>query len=70
MVRSADMIPQLEATVSLLTKLHRTFTTQLEAMQRYRGKGPQQVRVEHVHVHEGGQAIVGTVQQGGGEPSK
>jgi hypothetical protein len=34
---------------------------QVEALQRYRGKGQQKVTVEHVHVHAGGQAIVGAV---------
>jgi hypothetical protein len=29
---------------------------------RHRGKGQQKVTVEHVHVHSGGQAIVGTVE--------
>jgi hypothetical protein len=51
-------------------KLSRTFATLLEALNRHRGKGQQKVVVEHVHVHEGGQAIVGTVsapaQEGGG----
>ena len=37
----------------------------LEALNRHRGKGQQKVTVEHVHVHSGGQAIVGTVQGGG-----
>jgi len=36
---------------------------------RYRTGGEQKVTVEHVHVHEGGQAIVGSVT-GGGEVSK
>ena len=40
---------------------------QLEALQRYRGKGQQKVTVEHVNVNAGGQAIVGTVQSA---PSK
>jgi hypothetical protein len=40
----------------------------LEALNRHSGKGQQQVWVEHVHVHQGGQAIVGAVQ--GGYPSK
>jgi hypothetical protein len=39
---------------------------QMEALQRYRGKGEQKMVVEHVHVHQGGQAIVGSVHQGGG----
>ncbi|MDD3182401.1 MAG: hypothetical protein PHD48_06330 [Alphaproteobacteria bacterium] len=46
-------------------KLLRTYTMQMEALQRYRGKG-QKMTVEHVHVYAGGQAIVGTVEQGGG----
>jgi hypothetical protein len=46
-------------------KLLRTFAAQTEALQRYRGKGQQKVTVEHVHVHTGGQAIVGSVSQSG-----
>jgi hypothetical protein len=49
-------------------KLSRTYTTLLEALNRHRGKGQQKVTVEHVHVHEGGQAIVGNVEGGGGAP--
>ena len=33
-------------------------------LNRHRGKGQQKVTVEHVHVHEGGQAIVGEVHAG------
>jgi hypothetical protein len=43
----------------------RTFIELLSALDRKRGKGGQQVvRVEHVHVHQGGQAIVGNVRAG------
>lgn len=44
-------------------RLMRLFATQVDTLQRYRGKGPseQKVTVEHVHVHDGGQAIVGSV---------
>ena len=42
-------------------KLSRTYTTLLEALNRHRGKGQQKVTVEHVHVHAGGQAVVGMV---------
>jgi hypothetical protein len=38
----------------------------LEALNRHRGKGQQKVTVEHVHVHAGGQAVVGTVEAPGG----
>lgn len=44
------------------TRLMRLFTDQLEAMQKLKGKkGHHKMTVEHVHVHDGGQAIVGTV---------
>jgi hypothetical protein len=38
----------------------------LDALNRHRGKGAQKVTVEHVHVHEGGQAIVGNIESRGG----
>lgn len=50
----------------LAVKLMRTYTAQMEALNRHRGKGQQKVTVEHVHVHEGGQAIVGAVNGPGG----
>ena len=46
---------------NLAVKLLRTYTMQIEALQRHRGKGEQKMTVEHVHVHAGGQAIVGEV---------
>ena len=52
-------------------KLSRTWATLLDALNKHRGKGQQKVTVEHVHVHAGGQAVVGTVETpGGGVPSK
>lgn len=50
------------------SKLSRTYAMMMEALSRYRGKGQQKMTVEHVHVYEGGQAIVGNVThpQGGG----
>jgi hypothetical protein len=51
-----------DANVLRATRLMRLFTEQLEAMSRLKGKiGHQKVIVEHVHVHPGGQAIVGAV---------
>jgi hypothetical protein len=47
-------------------KLSRTYATLLEALNRHRGKGQQKVTVEHVHVHSGGQAVVGVVEPPGG----
>jgi hypothetical protein len=43
------------------------FTKQMEALKRYRGKAQQKVTVEHVNVNQGGQAIVGNVNNQGGE---
>lgn len=36
--------------VNRVSKLLRLFTMQMEALNRYRGKGQQKVTVEHVHV--------------------
>ena len=47
-------------------KLVRSFAALTDALNRHRGKGQQVVRVEHVTVQAGGQAIVGAVTQGGG----
>ncbi len=51
--------------------LTRTFTTQVEALKRYRTGGEQRVTVQHVNVNEGGQAIVGNLSSPrGGVPQK
>ena len=50
-------------------KLSRVYADLMLALDKHRGKGQQRVTVEHVHVYEGGQAIVGTVQAGGGVPA-
>lgn len=57
--------------LSQANKLSRTFALLLDALNRHRGKGQQKVTVEHVHVHAGGQAIVGAVAPpGGGDATK
>ena len=58
-----------QSNLSHAGKLSRTYVQLLEALNRHRGKGTQQkVTVEHVHVHAGGQAVVGAVEAlpGGG----
>ena len=50
---------------SLAAKLTKANAAQVEALNKYRGKGQQRVIVEHVHVYQGGQAIVGNVTPGG-----
>jgi len=53
------------------TKLSRASAALVDTLNRHRGKGQQKVTVEHVHVHSGGQAIVGTVERSNpGQPAK
>lgn len=47
----------------------RAFGDMVDALARYRGKGPQVVRVERVIVNEGGQAVVGNVAAGTALPA-
>ena len=65
-----DNIPQQDSASNMLNKLARTFATQIEALKKYRSTGEQSIRVQHVTVNDGGQAIVGTVQTGGGGTSR
>ncbi|WP_170448984.1 hypothetical protein [Ruegeria arenilitoris] len=58
-------LPQQDSAERALNKLARTFTSQVETLKRYRSKADQTVRVERVEVNEGGQAIVGNVQNRG-----
>ena len=60
-----ETIPQQDSAERALNKLARTFALQLQALQKYRSGGKQQVVVKHVHVNDGGQAIVGNVETGG-----
>jgi hypothetical protein len=56
-----DNIPQQDSAQTAFNKLARTFAAQVEALKRYRSGGEQKMTVQHVHVAEGGQAIVGSV---------
>ncbi|WP_171070029.1 hypothetical protein [Methylobacterium terricola] len=58
---TTDNPARMEAAGTLATKMLRTYTTQIEALAKLRRGGAQTVRVEHVHVYQGGQAIVGNV---------
>lgn len=55
----------IDVNVTRATKLLRTVTAQADVLARLRGKGgsEQRVTVQHVHVSEGGQAIVGNVSK-------
>lgn len=71
MIRRAMLNEQLAegvtANINRAVKLSRTFTAQIEALQKYRSKGQQTIKVQHVQVNEGGKAIVGNVKTGGGD---
>jgi hypothetical protein len=65
----ATTLPQQESAERAFIKLTRTFADQMEALKNYRSKGEQKMTVQHVHVADGGQAIVGNVNasaEGGG----
>ena len=48
---------------SAAARLMKTFAMQVEVFRRLRHGGQQYVRVEHVHVNDGGQAVIGNVQK-------
>lgn len=68
LMAGAESLQQLEVHERVLNKLARTYATQMEALRKHRNGGKQTVTVQHVNVEEGGQAIVGDVSHGGGEP--
>jgi hypothetical protein len=60
---------------SAAARLLRAYTSQVEVLRRLRHGGRQYVRVEHVHVNAGGQAVIGNVVVGsdgrnGAEPER
>jgi hypothetical protein len=57
------------ALASAAGRLLRAYSGQVETLRRLRHGGDQYVRVEHVHISEGGQAVIGNVQsqEGTGE---
>jgi hypothetical protein len=65
LMRSND-IPQQDSNGNIAIKFLRTNSSLIDQLQRYRGKGQQDVKVEHVHVNEGAQAIVGNINSHGG----
>jgi hypothetical protein len=66
--RRVEEIRQFDSAGNMAVKLLRTYVMQAEALAKLRRGGEQTVRVEHVHVYPGGQAVVGnvTTQPGGG----
>ena len=57
----------VESNVNTAIKLFRTYTAQIEALNRHRGTISHPLVVGSVNVNDGGQAIVGSVQRSGSE---
>ena len=49
---------------SIAARLLKAYAMQMEVLRRLRTGGQQFVRVEHVHVSDGGQAVIGNVKRG------
>lgn len=64
--KKAELMHAAEFTSNFACKLLRAFAAQTEALGKLRRGGEQVVKVEHVHVHAGGQAVVGAVTGVGG----
>ena len=47
---------------SAAARLMRAYAMQIEVLRRLRNGGHQFVRVEHVHVNDGGRAVIGNVR--------
>src|SRR5215208_2005075 len=64
--RSAE---QVKDAVNNATKLGRDLTGMVGALDKHRGRGQQRITVKHVHVNNGGQAIVGAITGRGVVPA-
>jgi len=48
---------------SAAARLLRAYATQVEVLRRLRSGGQQFMRIEHVHVNDGGKAVIGNVKK-------
>jgi hypothetical protein len=60
-LETATTAHELDCSDRAFNKLTRTFTSQMEALKRYRSRGEQ--KITNVSIGEGGQAIVGDITQ-------
>jgi hypothetical protein len=66
-LEKVETIEQQDSASAMFNKCARTFLAQVEALKKYRSTGEQSIKVQHVNVHDGGQAVVSsTLQTGGG----
>jgi len=54
---------RIAAVGSAAARLMKAYAMQVEVFRRLRNGGQQFVRVEHVHIHDGGQAVIGNVKK-------
>ena len=58
---------RVAALASAASRLLRAYSGQVETLRRLRHDSDQYVRVEHVHVNEGGQTVIGNIRTQGGK---
>ena len=63
-------VEQVDSCINRSAKLTRLYNETLETLMRYRRKGEQKFLVQHVNVNDGGRAIVGNFETGGGVETK
>jgi hypothetical protein len=70
-LKTAEFVDGRDHALTALNKCARTFALQVETLKKHRSTGEQSIRVQHVTVNDGGQAIVADrVQTGGGGNNK
>jgi hypothetical protein len=63
----SEHIPQRDSASRMLNQCARTSAAQMEVLKKYRSNGEQIVKMQHVNVGNGGQAVItDTMQTGGG----
>jgi hypothetical protein len=65
-----ETLAQQDSASTMRNKLARTFAGQVETLKKYRSTGEQNIKVQHVNVADGGQAVIGNVNAGGGVRGK
>jgi hypothetical protein len=63
----ASTFEELDFAERIVSKLSKQFALHMEVMKRYRMGGERKITVQHVSVNDGGQAIVGNVNQTRGD---
>ena len=57
---AAKDVAVTEKCVNIVTKLSNVFIQQVNLMKKLKGEGEKKIVIEHVHVHSGAQAVVGS----------